>query len=43
LLIKCTVNNKFGQDYVRNYDDVCVGVVNLVRETRDGSLLCARF
>jgi len=23
---------KLGQDYVRNYDDVCIRVINLVRE-----------
>lgn len=28
-------NFKFGQDYVRNCDDVCVGLANLVREIRD--------
>ena len=29
---------KFGQDYVHNHDDVCIRVINLVREIRDNSL-----
>ena len=28
---------------MRNYDDVCVGVVNLVREIRDNSLYVHDF
>ena len=34
---------KFGQDYVRDYDDVNFNAVNIIREIRDKSLFVSGF